>query len=212
MIYTYTFTFQPKSGTFAFPGRNIFVPRDKRYASLLLVCRQIYREACIIPFQINWFRIPIGSDGFNTSLLFSRSKSWQAKELRHVELIVSERALQLPLYLDLFNGLAGCKYLRIKIEGNLSKKPNMDMLSKLYGFQSIAPNLDHLRIVFEENDVCGESLENLEKDLKALLPKIHVILREQRGLNTERREQRWFDLETGHRLDVNGLLAIHGAA
>lgn len=182
MIYTYTFTFSPKSGKFELESRRTCLPRDKRYVSLLLVCRQIYWETCILPFQINLFRIGIGSDGLNTSsLLFSRLRSWQAKELRQVELIVSERLLQLPFYLGLSDSLVGCKYLRIKIEGNLSNQPNMDMLSKLYGFQSIAPNLDHLRIAFEENDVCGESLKHLEKDLKALLPKIQVvILRERR--------------------------------
>lgn len=191
LICTYTLTFSPVIGEFGLEGRCVCVPRSECYTALLLVCRQLYWEACLLPFQINWFRIGIGiwPDQLNTSsLLFSTLRSWQAKELRNVELIVPERLLRLPFYLGLFISLLGCKYLKIMIEGKLSRHANMDMLSKLYGFQSIAPNLEYLRIAFEENEVCGESLKHLEEDLKALLPKVQiVILRERVWLNERTR-------------------------
>lgn len=95
----------------------------------------------------------------------------------------------LPFYLDLFISLLGCKYLRIMIEGNLSEHANMDILSKLYGFQSIAPNLEYLRIAFEENVVCGETLKHLEEELKVLLPKVQIVIL---------RERIWLDEGTRH--------------
>lgn len=203
-IYIYTLTFSPVSSNSELEGGRACVPRDKRYASLLRVCRQIYREACLLPFQINLYRIGIGPDGLSTSsLLFSKLASWQAKELRNVELIVSQHLLKLPFYLDLFNSLLGCKNLRIRIEGKLNRRPNMDMFSKFYGFQGIVPNLERLRIAFEDNEVCREVLKCLEKDLKVLLPKVHiVVLRERRRLN----------LRTKNWLNNKDSLAIHGAA
>lgn len=189
LICTYTLTFSPVSGEFGLEGRCVCVPRSECYTSLLLVCRQLYWEACLLPFQINWFRIGVWPDELNTSsLLFSTLRPWQAKELRNVELIIPKRLLRLIFYFGHFISLLGCKYLRIMIEGNLSRQANMDMLSKLYGFQSIAPSLEYLRIAFEENEVCGESLNHLEEDLKALLPKVQiVILRERVWLNERTR-------------------------
>lgn len=174
LIYTYSLIFSPISGH---EGRRAWVPRDKRYQSILLACRQIYWEACVLPFQVNLFRIGTGAaDGLNeSSLLFSRLRPWQAKEVRNLELVISKRLLRLPLLLNCYN-LLGCKYMRIRVEGKLSRERNMDMLSKLYGFQSIAPNLEHLRITFEENHVCGEGLKHLEDDLKVLLPKIQILI------------------------------------
>ncbi|MCJ1466866.1 hypothetical protein MMC07_005487 [Pseudocyphellaria aurata] len=179
-IYIYALTFSPISGNSELEGGCTYVPGDKRYASLLRVCRQIYREACLLPFQINLFRIGIGPDGLSiSSLLCSTMESWQAKELRNVELIVSELLLKLPFFLDLFNGLLGCKYLSIKIKGKLNKRPNINMFSKFYGFQAIAPNLERLRIAYEDS-VCHEVLKGLEKDLMVILPKVHIVVLSER--------------------------------